>query len=252
MSSQPRFVTSEVDLDRDWDELMRAFWTSWKTPLQASGELTFPHLGTNTPEEEAAFNSMKKMLLNEAKNNPGSVRWLKCTDTKSARIAGAACFKHEKEWPRPGANFTGCGFDPGSELQELSDSFYRQLLGWRLRIMKGEHIYGQSIFVLPDYRNAGVANQILEYCADVADKLGLECFVEGTVFSTPVLMLQGFIVIGWTNMIFTRRNPSRDWERLVHDIQSHPIGILWRPKMGKYVEGETVLPWTGKVREAKL
>jgi hypothetical protein len=84
------------------------------------------------------------------------------------------------------------------------------------------------------------------------DKLGLETFLEGTSLSTPGLLGVGFIVITWTNMVFRRENPSAHWKRLVHNIQSHPISILWRPRLGRYIEGETILPWTGKPREAKL
>lgn len=108
------------------------------------------------------------------------------------------------------------------------------------------------MFVLPDYRATGVATLMLDFCIKEVDKLGLEIFLEGTIFNTPGLLRQGFIVVGWTNMIFRRRKQSEDWTRLVHDLQAHPIGILWRPRQGAYVEGETILPWTGRVRQAKL
>jgi hypothetical protein len=106
--------------------------------------------------------------------------------------------------------------------------------------------------VLREYRSTGVARQLIEFGISEVDKQGLECFLEGTVFSTPGLLRVGFVVVGWTNMVFARRNPSKDWKRLVNELQAHPVSILWRPKMGGYIEGETVLPWTGKVRDAKL
>lgn len=140
MSSPPLFSVSPVDLDQDWDELMLAFWNSWKAPLQASGELTFPHLGTNTPEEDAAFESTKRALFEEAKDHPDTVHWVKGVHNPTDAIVGAVCYKHEKEWPITRSNFTGCGFKPGTEHQALSDSFYRQLLEWRVRLMKGEHM----------------------------------------------------------------------------------------------------------------
>lgn len=93
---------------------------------------------------------------------------------------------------------------------------------------------------------------MLEFAVTESDKLGVEFFLEGTIFSTPGCLRIGFIIIGWTNMVFARQNPSKDWKRLVHQLQAHPTSIMWRPKHGLYVEGETVLPWTGKVRDAKL
>jgi hypothetical protein len=138
-TSVPKFVVSPVNVDKDWDELMRVFWDSWKTPFQASGQLTFPNLGANNPAEEAAFEETKLYLLDDARKNKDSLYWYKCTDTVTGIIVGGACFKHEKDWPINAGNFTGCGFEPGSEMQDLSDSFYRQLLAWRTQIMRGEH-----------------------------------------------------------------------------------------------------------------
>lgn len=140
MSQPQEFEISFVGLEQEWDELMLAFWKSWKSPLQASGELTFPHLGTNTPQEEEAFNNTKISLLKEARDNSDAIYWVKGVDKATNRIVGAICFKHEKKWPVEGTGFTGCGFKPGSERQELSDSFYRQLLMWRILLMKHEHI----------------------------------------------------------------------------------------------------------------
>jgi hypothetical protein len=111
---------------------------------------------------------------------------------------------------------------------------------------------GRSLFVLLEYRSTGVANQLVESGIIELDKRGLECFLEATMFSTPGLLRVGFIVVGWTNMVFVRRNPSKDWTRLVHELQAHPISILWRPVSGRYIGGETVLPWSGKTRDAKL
>jgi hypothetical protein len=140
MSSNQSFTVSKVDVEADWDELMSVFWTTWKTPLQASGELTFPYLGSNTPEEAVAYEITSAGLLAEAKQNVDTVHWYKAVDSLTDKIVGGVCFKVERKWPTSGTNFTGCGFEPGSERQELSNSFYRQLLAWRPRLAKGQHM----------------------------------------------------------------------------------------------------------------
>jgi hypothetical protein len=273
MASHPRFTVSKVDLETEWDELMSIFWLTWKTPLQASGELTFPHLGSNTPEEEAAYQATHAALLAEAKQNVDTILWYKAVDKLSNKMVGGLCLKYESKWPSEGTNFTGCGFEPGSERQELSDSFYRQLLAWRPRLATGPHMCkclysgeqrhalayilttltdGQCLFVLREYRSTGVANVLIKHGINEVDERRVECFLEGTMFSTPGILRAGFIVVGWSNMVFARRDPSKDWTRLVHELQAHPISIMWRPKLGRYIEGETVLPWSGKVRISKL
>ncbi|KAH5466269.1 hypothetical protein HBI55_245870 [Parastagonospora nodorum] len=213
MSSYTSFTVSKVDLEKDWNELMSIFWTSWKTPLQASGELTFPYLGSDTPEEAVAYGITSAGLLSEAKQNVDNILWYKATENLTNKIVGGLCLKVERKWPN-------------------SD--------------------GQCLFVLLEYRSTGVAKQLIDSGIIEADSLGLEVFLEGTTFSTPGLLRVGFIVIGWVNLVFARRNPSKDWTRLVNELQSHPISIMWRPRLGRYIEGETLLPWTGKTRNAKL
>jgi hypothetical protein len=119
---------------------MSVFWKAWKTPLQASGEVTFPYLGSNTPEEAAAYEATSAGLLAEAKQHVDSILWYKAVHCFTETIVGGLCLKFEQQWPTNGTNVTGCGFEPGSERQELSDSFYRQLLAWRLRLAKGQHM----------------------------------------------------------------------------------------------------------------
>lgn len=84
------------------------------------------------------------------------------------------------------------------------------------------------------------------------DDLGLESYLEGTFMSTPIYLKHGFIVVAHPTMLFQRENPSPSWEKLVRDMQAHPISIMWRPKGGVYREGKTILPWKGKVRQYKL
>lgn len=65
---------------------MSANWNSWKSPLQASAELTFPHLGSDIPEEQIAFTKTKETLLTETQKDPDSFSWVKGVDTMSNRI----------------------------------------------------------------------------------------------------------------------------------------------------------------------
>lgn len=118
---------------------MEAFWTSWRTPLQAVGELTFPHLGSNTPEERDSFLKTSHMLLQEAKQNPDTIYWAKCTEKDTKQIVGSLCYYHEKNWPEPAGSLRGFAFPPGSDKQILSDRFYDQLNEWRSRLLTEEH-----------------------------------------------------------------------------------------------------------------
>jgi hypothetical protein len=138
--SHERFTVSKIDIEADWNELMSVHWRSWTNPLQASGELTFPFLGSNTPEEAVAYEVISAELLADAKQNAETIFWIKVVDNLKGKIVGGVCLKHERKRPTSSSNFTGCGFEPGSERQELADSFYQQLLAWRVRLAKGQHM----------------------------------------------------------------------------------------------------------------
>ncbi|KAI1214202.1 uncharacterized protein F4807DRAFT_118050 [Annulohypoxylon truncatum] len=260
MSSTPRFVISPVDFDRDWDELFLAYWDSWKKPLQAVGQLTFAGIGTGGLEEEASFAATKQEYLAAALANPDQ-DWIKIEDMDHRIIGGAAWTQIRQGSDQRAKHpmdvlgtrwLPGPGFEPGSDRHELSRELYLQMWSWRPRIMNRPHVYGQALWVLPEYRHTGVAAQFMDFFVKVVDKLGLEAYLEASSMSTSLYLKYGFVIIKYPTLVFHRDNPSPDWTRLVHDIQSHPISIMWRPKGGKYEEGKTILPWLGKPRQAKL
>lgn len=92
--------------------------------------------------------------------------------------------------------------------------------------------------------------------------MGLEAYSEVNQFSAPLALNGGFIIVGWADMNFAWNNnesagnesvPSKNVSRIARALQAHPIAAAWRPVGGKYVEGQTVLPWTGRARDcAKL
>lgn len=132
-------LCANADIPNDWDELFASFYTSWSTPVQPVSQLTFAHLGTDTPAERTAYQNAKVELLKEAQSHPGAVFWIKCTDKTTGKIVGGMCYKHERDWPS-GDAFSPTWFDEGSEMQRLSRGLYGELLRWRRMCIKGEHM----------------------------------------------------------------------------------------------------------------
>lgn len=94
-----------------------------------------------------------------------------------------------------------------------------------------------------------------------ADALSLECFLEGSAIATPLYLQKGFVLLERPVMVFHhsvsdsdkgQSAPSEEWTRLVQGLHSEPIAIMWRPVRGDYKEGQTVLPWIGQPRRARL
>ena len=104
------------------------------------------------------------------------------------------------------------------------------------------------LFTHPEYRNQGAAGLLVEWGTQQADKLGIESYVEGTYLGRKVYERCGFAMMHIAEMFFQNELPGKEWTRLVEDMQSNPVAIMWRPVGGKYIEGETVVPWEGAPR----
>lgn len=95
-------------------------------------------------KEVASFEAKKAQYLTAAKTSPGQI-WLKLVDEGKPNfpIVGGACLTHWKDehQPRHMPDQPHEGFEPGSQLQKVSEQFYGQLHDWHSQIMRSrEHI----------------------------------------------------------------------------------------------------------------
>lgn len=92
---------------------------------------------------------------------------------------------------------------------------------------------GTALWILPIYRSQGVGRCVFDWIVKKWDILGLEAYMEGTVFSTPMALQYGFVAIAKHVPTFGNdKNRSAKWHQLVADIRANPVTILWRPKKG--------------------
>lgn len=77
-----------------------------------------------------------------------------------------------------------------------------------------------------------------------ADRLKLEAFIEATDDGKPCYEASGCVYMGTNYWEAAKRNPSNKWRELERYSQM-PIHtyLMWRPVGGRFVEGETVVPW---------
>ncbi len=267
------FKVLEVDLDQDFDELFAVEWTAWMNPPQALWELMFPVVGDGPDAEAAAIRDGAARQLLASKGDPHD-RWVKVVDTDTNKIVAGALWKFYDTNPyrAPLDDFDAVWCPPG-ELKELCNQMYTQLQAWRPKTMAVAHackchlschkthllvqyrlIYFPVLNILfthPEHRNKGAAGLLVEWGTQQADKLGIEAYVEGTYLGRKVYEKYGFVMMHMAEMVFLESNesPGQKWRHMVKDMQNNPTAIMWRPAGGKYVKGETVVPWEGTPRK---
>lgn len=140
--STSHFAVSPVRPSTDWDEMFATYWQSWADPLQALGELTFPHLGAATAAERASFEQIKQNYLAKALAHPARIHWIKCVDLRTGAIVGGGCYEVFFSNPYTAGKpvFRVDGFGGSDELKELSETVYDQMLDWRTRLTSNAHI----------------------------------------------------------------------------------------------------------------
>ena len=90
----------------------------------------------------------------------------------------------------------------------------------------------------------GAGDMILEWGIKKAEEIGVEMWLDATVYGVPLYKKHGFVVVNENVIAPESEKPDDEW-RKVEEILKPPMTLwqMWRPAGGKYVEGETVRPW---------
>lgn len=152
MASSHTLIVSEVNFDKDWDDLFLTYWESWKQPFQAVGRLTFAGIGEGGQVETDSFNQTKRAYLMAARASPNQI-WRKVEDPCRRQrglptIVGGGAFTQftgnpftttREKSETSGAELPGAHYKSGSERHCLVQEFYRRMWSWRPRLMQRPH-----------------------------------------------------------------------------------------------------------------
>jgi len=81
-----------------------------------------------------------------------------------------------------------------------------------------------------------------------ADEVGLESWIEASGLGRPLYVKHGYIAVSETTLKLQQpeglsENDAKEWKRMDEEILPVHCVTMWRPKGGRYIEGETVKPW---------
>ena len=92
------FNVSDVNLDRDWEDLFACEWAARMHPPQAFQELMFPVLDQDPNAEADAIKKGAAIQLQATKNDPYCPR-IKVTDYDSGKLVAGALWKVHGQIP---------------------------------------------------------------------------------------------------------------------------------------------------------
>ncbi|KAI4150567.1 MAG: hypothetical protein L6R39_002250 [Caloplaca ligustica] len=201
----------QVTKDSEFNEIVQCQCESYQQPLNSFFRL-FRH-----DQSPRGFIELRDRQIREWKSDP-TARWFKVVDTDIGdRVIGAA------KWNVFTTN-------PYTDPQPVEADWWPEVLA--------------MLFVHPEHRRRGAGRQLINWGVREADRLGLEAFIEATDDGKPAYEATGFTYMGTQYWESARRNPSEKWVELERYLQT-PIHnyLMWRPKGGRFVEGETAIPW---------
>ena len=99
------------------------------------------------------------------------------------------------------------------------------------------------IFTHPDYQRQGVADLMLKWGIAKAAELDIEMWLDAWVFGVPVYKRYGFVVVEVNSIKPITESPDDAWLECERKWTDLTTWVMWRPRDGPYVEGESVRPW---------
>ncbi|EEA25331.1 hypothetical protein TMatcc_006444 [Talaromyces marneffei ATCC 18224] len=244
----------EIAKDEDLHELMGVLWTCFENPHQGILRLFFPILND---DREGSLRAASDGQREEYKEAYPELIWLKVIDDETGKIiAGAKWYFYERNpfAAKPGDPH---GHDPLTEeavwypegvARQFATSAMHAFEKPRVVMGQRPHSFLNIIFTLPEHQRKGIGRAILGWGLAKADKLGLESWLDGSVFGFPLYQSVGFLTYGSNNVSVKMpddysEQQQAEWEHYKKIILPIEHAVMWRPTGGKFVIGETVTPW---------
>ncbi|GIC94981.1 uncharacterized protein Aud_002313 [Aspergillus udagawae] len=244
-----RFQLSEVHHDADeFEELVACEVASFEHPQQSIFRFFYPIFGhESAAQKQTAFRNLVELQRQWSRDDPDVV-WVKAIDTeKNNKIVGGLLMKVHKKSPPAhkddDRHKSAFWYSAGSRRKYI-DECLRIFTAPHEKFMQRPHVYLYIGFVLPEYRQQGVADRLLADACRRADELEIEAWLESVVaMGVPIYMRHGFIPFRKHTVEPQTEKPDDEWNDMEEKMQPLRFWPMWRPPHGKFVPGETNPPW---------
>ncbi|RHZ45561.1 uncharacterized protein CDV56_103630 [Aspergillus thermomutatus] len=237
-----RFQLLEVDHEgKEFEELVACEVTSFEHPRQSIFRFFYPIFGHESElERQTAFENLVELQRQWSREDPDAV-WTKVIDTQNNnKIVG----DEKNPFALNDAEHQSAFWYPAGSQRKYIDECLRIFTTPHETFMQRPHVYLYIGFILPEYRQQGIADMFLAEACRRADELGIEAWLESVVaMGVPIYMRHGFIPFRKHTVEPKVERPDMEWKNMEEKMQPLRFWPMWRPPNGKFVPGETNPPW---------
>ncbi|PYH82164.1 hypothetical protein BO82DRAFT_68971 [Aspergillus uvarum CBS 121591] len=258
-----RFQLSELDPKSDaLSEFVTCQVTSFGEPFQPIYRFFYPIFGGESEaQKQEALTNLVQLHREWAREDPDSV-FLQIRDRdRDNQLVAGVYFKVHRQNPYA----RGGNGDPGGDGEEEHDP---SAAPWypegprreyitrcieifsepHMKLMQKPHVYIFVGFVLPEYRQLGLADMLLVEVCRRADELGLESWLEAVIaMGVTIYRRHGFIPYSGGLLVQPAATEleaqDADWQDIEAKMQPLRYWPMWRPPRGKIELGKTSPPW---------
>jgi GNAT superfamily N-acetyltransferase len=252
-SSSPIAIMSfqllTVTTASDFRKVIECQWAAYENPMQSFFRMFCPLRGEGDRAREESLEESAMRQWEWHTSDPCS-HWLKAVDA-SGTIVGACLWKIHPVNPFDAADdHADADWHPEGGAREYVAQALEQFDAPRRRMGARPQVYLNILYTHPDHRRKGVADLMLAWGVGRADEMGVEMWLDATVYGVPAYKKHGFMVVNENPVRPVRASPSPGpvdgddaWARAEAELQPMVFWQMWRPAGGAYEQGRTVKPW---------
>ncbi|ATZ57210.1 hypothetical protein BCIN_14g03700 [Botrytis cinerea B05.10] len=209
----------DVDYVKDFQELIECEWISYENPQQSFFRLFCPIIGAGPTAREESLKECTSRQLQWHQSDPTSY-WHKVIDTESGKIVGAALwkicptnpFEHEDD-------HSEVSWYPEGGQRDFVAAALQRFDAPRERLAPKPQLYLNIIYTHPEFRRQGVADMIMKWGIEKAKEMGVEIWLDATVYGVPLYKKHGFAVVNENNLVPEPIDePDEEWTKIATSL----------------------------------
>ncbi|KUJ19902.1 uncharacterized protein LY89DRAFT_772535 [Mollisia scopiformis] len=172
------FQLQDIDPEKDFKELIECEWVSYEEPQQTFFRLFCPIIGQGP---NSRVESLKE-------STDCQLKW----HFRSYELLAKGCRWQLREDRWSGEDHSEAYWFPAGGQRDFVAQALHQFDAPRAEMAQRPQIYLNIIYTHPEYRRKGIADMVMDWGIKKADEMGVEMWLDATIYSLPFYEKHGF------------------------------------------------------------